>query len=313
MNTTLRDPMNTGRPLRAGFIGVGTMGQGMVMNLRRNGFAVMFLARETAGGRTARERLSQAGATPTGDPAELARASDVVILCLPDSPTVESILTGPDGLKRYLRAGSIVIDCSTSHPASTRRLAEELAVGGVTLLDGPLTGSRAQADAGTLNVLGAGPLAAFEKARPVMLGFAARVFHLGDTGSGHAAKLINNFLGLLALAGLCEVWPLLEGQGIDRRAFFDAISASGGNSATFQGAFPKLEARSFSRNFAQKLGEKDVRYLAQLVHAAGGQVHLADCLHEVFESSLAAGFGESDTSELVRYFDPAQRAPGKNS
>lgn len=310
MNTITHDAMNGESPMRTGFIGVGTMGTGMVLNLRKHGFPVTFLARETAGGRIARERLSQAGAIRAEDPGALCKASDVVILCLPDSPTVESILTGPNGLIHHLRAGSIVIDCSTSHPDSTRRLAAELAAHRVTLLDGALTGSRAQADAGKLNVLGAGPLAAFEKAKPVMLGFAARVFHLGGSGSGHAAKLINNFLGLLALAGLCEVWPLLDGQGIDRRAFFEAISVSGGNSATFQGVFPKLETRNFPRNFTQKLGEKDVRYLAQLVHAAGGRVHLADCLHKVFETSLAAGFAERDISELVRYFDPAERAPG---
>ena len=299
MNTTLRDPMNTGRPLRAGFIGVGTMGQGMVMNLRRNGFAVMFLARETAGGRTARERLSQAGATPTGDPAELARASDVVILCLPDSPTVESILTGPDGLKRYLRAGSIVLDCSTSHPASTRRLAEELAVGGVTLLDGPLTGSRAQADAGTLNVLGAGPLAAFEKARPVIDAYARMVGLMGPAGAGQLTKMVNQVCIAGLVQGLAEGMHFGAKAGLDMEAVIEVISKGAAGSWQMENRHKTMIAGKYDFGFAIDWMRKDLDIVLSEARRNGAKLPVTALVDQFYGDVQAMGGNRWDTSSLL--------------
>jgi 3-hydroxyisobutyrate dehydrogenase-like beta-hydroxyacid dehydrogenase len=136
--------------------------------------------------------------------AEIGRQAEVIILCVPDSSSVEDVLASGTGLVGELRPDAIIVDCSTSHPNATRCLASRLARKGVGLIDAPLTGSRAQAEDGTLNVLGGGAPETFERARPALRGFAARVFYLGPTGAGHTAKLINNFLGLLALTGLCE-------------------------------------------------------------------------------------------------------------
>lgn len=291
--------------MNVGLVGAGTMGAGMVVNLRRNGFPVAFLARESERGRAVSGRLIQAGATAAAGLDELAWNRDVILLCLPDSPAVESVLDVSGGLVANLRPGSIVVDCSTSDPESTRRLAGALAAREITLLDGPLTGSRAQAEAGTLSVLGAGPRDAFERVRPVLAGFAANLFHLGDSGAGHAAKLINNFLGQLALVGLCEVWPTLDKYGIDRQGLYDAISASGGNSATFRGAYPRLRSRDFALNFAQRLAGKDMSYVAGLVHSAGGLAPLAECLAGIYRSSIAQGYGDCDVTELVRCYESA--------
>ncbi len=295
------------------FVGVGAMGSGMVASLLRKGFAVTFLARDTTRGRVARDRLARAGAKPVSTLASLATAGEVVVLCLPDSPTVEAVLGDSAGLVANLPSGCIVIDCSTSHPDSTRRLSARLAPRGITLLDGPLTGSRVQAEAGALNVLGAGPAEAFDRARPVLEGFAARIFHLGESGAGHAAKLINNFLGQLALAGLCEAWTLLDRYKIDLRSFHDAISVSGGNSATFQGSFPRLRDRDFSLNFAQHLAGKDVGYLARLVHDAGGPAPLADCLAGLYQRSIAGGFGGQDVTGLLQFYESAAAKSGDDS
>lgn len=291
--------------VRVGLVGAGTMGAGMAVNLRRNGFSVTFLSRDTVRGRGVRERLVQAGAIPEPDPAHVAAASDVVVLCLPDSPAVESVLSESSGLVTNLRPGCIIVDCSTSHPDSTRKLSGLLASRQITLLDAPLTGSRAQAEAGTLTVLGAGPREAFERARPVLAGFSARIFHLGESGAGHAAKLVNNFLGQLALAGLCEVWPALSKYGVDLQGLYDAVSVSGGNSATFQGTFPRLRARDFAVNFSQRLAGKDMDYVARLVRAAGGHAPLSECLTGLYHASIANGYGDRDVTELLGYYESA--------
>lgn len=292
---------------RIGFVGIGAMGAGMVTNLRKNGFPVTFYARDTAHGREAAARLERTGAQRATDLASMAKNSDAVILCLPDSPTVEAILSPDAGVVTNLATGGLVIDCTTSHPESTRKLAAQLAQRGLVLLDAPLTGSRVQAEAGTVSVLGAGPRDAFERARPIFEGFAGKIFHLGESGAGHATKLINNFFGQLALAGICETWPLLARYGIEPQAMFVAISASGGNSATFQAMFPKLQKRDFSLNFAQALARKDIRYLNELEHAAQAPAPVASALLAVHDRATKEGFGARDITSLLEFYEQLAR------
>lgn len=288
---------------KIGFVGAGAMGTGMILHLRKNHFRVSFYCRATKRGTETAGQLSALGARQAADLSELAREADVVILCLPDSATVESILAPSAGLTSHLRAGSVVIDCSSSHPESTRRLSSALASRAITLLDAPLTGSRAQAQAGTLNVLGAGPRDSFDKVRPILQGFARRVFYLGESGAGHAAKLINNFLFQIAMAGLCECWPLLQKYNLNTDAFFEAISVSGGNSAMFQGTYPRFLTRDFSLNFAQRLACKDVRYLVELTKANGLPSPMADALLSLHERATADGFGDADITRILTFYE----------
>jgi 3-hydroxyisobutyrate dehydrogenase-like beta-hydroxyacid dehydrogenase len=286
------------------------MGGGLAVNLAQKGRPVRFFARSENDARIA--RLTRAGAVRAETLAALGATSDLVILCLPDSPAVESVLAERAGLIGGLAPGAIIVDCSTSHPDSTRRLAAALATRQLTLLDGPLTGSRTQADAGTLSVLGAGDPAAFDRVRPILGDFARHVFHLGASGAGHAAKLINNFLGQLALSGLCEAWGLLEAYGIDLDAFQAAISVSGGNSATFQAAYPALRTRDFPVSFAQKLAAKDVRYFTEMTDRLHLPSPLAAALLEVHRATTAAGFGEQDVKALLFAYERRRPRPAND-
>jgi 3-hydroxyisobutyrate dehydrogenase-like beta-hydroxyacid dehydrogenase len=299
---------------KIGLIGTGAMGAGMATNLCRKGFDVTFFARDTARGREATARLSKEGARHVTDLPSLGRAAAVIIVCLPDSPAVEGVLDPAAGLVSNLAhgsiVGSIVVDCSTSHPASTRRLAAALAEKKITLLEAPLTGSRVQAEAGTVTVLGSGAREAFDQVRPILEGFAARIFYLGGSGAGHTAKLINNYFGQLALVGLCEAWPLIAAGGIDPQALFDAITVSGGNSALFQGAFPRLRARDFSFNFAQRLAAKDVRYFSEVAQSAHLPVPLAERLLTIQNQATAAGFGDQDVKTLLLYYEEQAKKAG---
>ena len=293
--------------MRIGYIGTGLMGCGIVKNLRKAGFPVSFVVHRD---RSRVEELSECGAVELPGFAELAENSDVIMLTVPDSSVVEPLLLGPDGIGSCLHERHIVIDLSTSYPPSTRRIAESLAARAVVLLDAPVTGSRPQAESGTLHVMCGGPEEAFTTVRPLFDAIAADVFHVGPAGAGHAIKLINNFLGQVSVAAICEMLPFAAGYGVDLQALFDVVSVSGGNSTTFQGLVPRLIERDFSLCFKQKHVHKDLRYINDLTRSEGAPTPMASALLAIHDMAAAQGYGEEDFSSLLKFWE--QMAAGGN-
>ncbi len=289
--------------LRIGFIGIGNMGAGIVKNLLKADISVGFTARDNERALAAAERLAGFGAVRAASYEELASDSDVVMLCLPDTPTVEALLLSDDGIGPSLHEGQIIVDFSTSYPPSTRRLFEIFKDRGIDLLDAPLTGSKIQAEEGKLNVMCGGSDEAFNKVKPVFDACATNVFHVGDSGSGHAIKLINNYFGQAALVALCEILPFASKYGVGMQALFDVISVSGGNNATFQGLMPRLMKRDFSINFQQKLARKDVHYMNNLARETGTPTPLAAAVLSVHDLATAKGYGEEDISAMLKFFE----------
>jgi 3-hydroxyisobutyrate dehydrogenase-like beta-hydroxyacid dehydrogenase len=289
--------------LRVGYIGIGIMGSGIVKNLRKATIGVSFIARDNERARATASVLAKLGAKQVENYAALAAQSDVIMLSVLDSSVVEPLIESDEGIGPHLHAGQIVIDLSTSYPPSTRRLAALLAAREITLLDAPLTGSRKQAEAGTLNVMCGGPAEAFGKAEPLFKAIASHVFHVGPVGSGHGIKLINNYLGQATMAAICETLPFARKYGIDLKAMFDVISVSGGNSAVFQGAMPRLIERDFSVAFQQKFVHKDLRYINQLMSETATPTPLAATLLQIHERAGAEGYGEQDFTALLKYFE----------
>jgi 3-hydroxyisobutyrate dehydrogenase-like beta-hydroxyacid dehydrogenase len=177
---------------RVGFVGVGLMGHGMAKNIVEKGHPLTVVGHRR---REPVEDLKSRGAKEVGTLHELAAASDIIVLCVTGSPQVEAILTGPGGLAS---SGNqlIVVDCSTSDPSSTVKLATQLAPHGIKLIDAPLSRTPKDAEAGTLDVMAGGDDAAFERVKPVLEKFAGRILRTGPVGSGHTMKLLNNFVSL---------------------------------------------------------------------------------------------------------------------
>ena len=177
---------------RIGFVGVGLMGEGMATNLVRKGWPLTVLAHRK---REPIERPVALGAEEARSARALAEVSDIVVLCVTGSPQVEEVTMGAEGLasagKRLL-----ILDCSTSNPASTLQLAAELAKREIVMIDAPLARTPKEAAAGMLDVMVGGDATSFVRARPVLEAFAGRVIHTGPTGSGHTMKLLNNFISL---------------------------------------------------------------------------------------------------------------------
>ncbi len=286
--------------LRVGYIGIGIMGCGIVKNLRNANIPVRFVVHRN------RERVSEltaCGAEEKADYETLAAESDVIMMTLPDLHVVEMVLIDDSGIGPHLRGGQIVVDMSTSYPPSTRKIAAILEPRQITLLDAPLTGSRPQAESGTLNVMCGGPKGAFDKVKPLFDAIASHVFYVGPVGSGHAIKLMNNFLGQLNVAGICEMLAFGQKYGIDLGAFFDVVSVSGGNSKAFQVLVPRVLKRDFGLKFKRKYVHKDLRYINNLTRQAGMPTPMAAALLAIHDMAAAQGDGEEDFSTLLKFWE----------
>ena len=175
---------------KVGFVGLGIMGQGMARNLLKAGFPL------TVWNRTASrmEPLVTAGAQPGQSPSDVAARSDIIVTCVSDTPDVEAVIAGKNGVLEGVRPGSLVIDCSTISPIVTQKLAETLAERGVAMLDAPISGGSEGAAQGTLSIMVGGKSEDFERALPVLEAMGKKITHVGASGAGQTVKLINQIL-----------------------------------------------------------------------------------------------------------------------
>lgn len=213
---------------RVAFIGLGAMGEPMATNLLEKGFPVTIV-----GGRRPEPvaRLKELGAKVAATPAEAARDCDVAIVVLPSSKEVEAVVAGKDGLVDGMPKGSVVVDCTTADPASTRMLGEKLAGKGVGFVDAGLTRGVAGAKGGTLAYFVGGDTADIEKAKPVLEGMGNTFFVMGPLGTGHATKVLSNALSYATVALVGEALTVGAQSGVDQAALQQALMAGAGSKA----------------------------------------------------------------------------------
>jgi 3-hydroxyisobutyrate dehydrogenase-like beta-hydroxyacid dehydrogenase len=282
---------------RIGFVGAGLMGHGMARNIVEKGYQLTVLAHRN---RAPIEDLLARGATEANSPAELARTSDMVILCVPSSAEVELCVLAENGIMAGAHDGLIVIDCTTAEPTSTERVAKALAAASVRFADAPLTRSPKDAEAGRLNTLVGADAATLAAIRPVLGTFCENIFHVGPVGSGHKLKLINNFLSQGVAALVAEAVTTATKAGVDLRTLFEVVSAGGANSAVFQRFMPWVLGEDSGMVFKLKNGQKDVRYYTHLAEAVGSTAFLGEAVHQIYTLAVAQGEGESYVPALAR-------------
>jgi 3-hydroxyisobutyrate dehydrogenase-like beta-hydroxyacid dehydrogenase len=289
---------------RIGFVGVGLMGHGMAKNLLAAGYPLTVIAHRN---RAPVEDLLGSGASEAGSLAELAQASSIVHICAPGSPQVEAIVTA---LLPGLKAGAIVVDCSTSDPTSTMALAARLEAAGCHMADAPLGGTPVQAEAGQLSTMVGASDAVFRRLGPVIGSWARAVVHLGPCGSGHKMKLLNNFLSLGYAALYSEALALSEKVGITTKQFDKVIRGSRmdcGFYQTFMGY--AVEGNRESHKFTLTNALKDMRYL----EAMADSVSLANPIGNAVKNSLAlacAAGGDGPEDYLPQLVDFVARRNG---
>lgn len=273
---------------KVGFIGVGLMGHGMARNVVEKGFPLTVLAHRN---RQPVDDLIKRGAGEAKSARELAELCDTIILCVTGSPQVEAVVNGPEGLASAGRPLTI-IDCSTSDPSSTVKLAADLSARGITLLDAPLSRTPADAEAGTLDVMCGGTVEQFEQVRPLLETFAGRIVHTGPVGSAHTMKLLNNFVAMGYAALYSEALALGAKAGLTPKVF-DAVLRDGRMDSPFYRTFFQwvLGRDPNAHRFAIRNALKDMTYLAGFANSSGLANPMGAAIRNTFAQAVSAGKG----------------------
>ncbi len=283
-----------------GFIGLGLMGAAMVGRLQSLGYSLNVL------GNVTRPRIDAAvanGATEAANARELAGESDIVMLCMDTSVSVEARMRGADGVIAGLRPGMTVIDFGTSLPGSTKELGAEVAAAGATYLDAPLGRTPSHAVDGLLNIMCAGDRAAFDRVRPVLDDLGENVFHLGALGAGHTIKLINNFFAMTTANAMSEAFAMADQAGVPRQALYDVMSAGPLRSGMMD--FIKAYGVDGDANvlaFSIRNAAKDVGYYRHMAKDLGAKTIMSKCASKAMTKAVDQGMGDNMVSEMVDFY-----------
>jgi 3-hydroxyisobutyrate dehydrogenase-like beta-hydroxyacid dehydrogenase len=272
------------------------MGHGMAKNLLARGHALSITVHRN------RERvqdLLDAGAQLAPTPATLAKQAQVVFLCVTGSPQVEAVVDGADGLLAGATQGLVIVDCSTSEPASTARLRERCAAAGVNLIDAPLARTPVEAELGKLNVMVGASAADFDRLLPLLKGFAENVFHVGAPGAGHTIKLLNNFIAQAICTATAEAFAVGQRAGIDPRKLVELVSAGAVNSGLFQAMAKTLSGDLAGLKFELDNARKDVRYYTHLAENLNVPSVVGEAVHQTLALACALGHGRKFVPSLV--------------
>jgi 3-hydroxyisobutyrate dehydrogenase len=286
-------PQNDGCDrMRIGFVGLGVMGAPMAGHLARAGHTLALLDADPA--RT-QSLAAELGAQAAATPAELARASDIVVTMLPDGPVVQQVVLGPQGLIEGLSPGALLLDCSSAEPWLTRETGARLAERGVAMVDAPVSGAAWGAQAAELVFMVGGELEPVARVRPLLEAMGKAVHHLGPPGSGHAMKCLNNCITAMTFAATTEALVAGQRYGLDPAVMVEVLNQSTGGSWVAQ--------THFDDPFRLALMLKDVGIALQLARDTATPMPMAGLGQQLWRmADLAAGPGAS-VSELVRWIE----------
>ena len=273
-----------------GFIGVGYMGHGMAKNILQNGYPLMVKGNRN---RTPVDSLVGMGAVEATSVAQMARDCDIIHICLSNSPQVEAIIRGPDGIIANGKAGLIVIDATTADPTSTEALAAEMAAAGMTLVDAPLGRTPKEAEEGTLDAMVGTDPDTFATILPVIECWAGNINHIGPVGSAHKMKLIMNFIAMGYSCLYSEAVTLGAKVGIAPQTINKVI----GSSRLSNGFFDTFMKYTVGRDrdahkFTIANASKDVRYVANMATAAGMANPMGAAMRNTYAQAEAVGKGD---------------------
>jgi 2-hydroxy-3-oxopropionate reductase len=285
-------------PDTVGFIGLGLMGKPMAKNLLKKGFPLVVHSRSAP----PVDELVGAGATRATSPADVARRARRILTMLPDSPDVEQVLEGPDGIFQGLQPGTILIDSSSISPAVARRLAAAAAARGATMLDAPVSGGEIGAIGGTLSIMVGGDAAAFTEVRPILeaMGNPERIIRIGDAGAGQICKVCNQMVIGGALAAVSEAFALAQKAGVDAAKVREALLGGFAASRVLEVHGERILTGNYKPGFRAQLYAKDYRIAAETLAAHQTPAPIAAAVHQLVTALVASGRGTEDYSALAK-------------
>lgn len=285
---------------KIGFIGLGQMGSAMVQRLIDKGYDLTIVANRS---RPNVDAAVERGAVEVGSAKEVAQASDVVMLCMDTSASVESRMYGEDGVIAGLKAGSTVIDFGTSIPDSTIRIGAALGEVGSVYLDAPLGKTPKQGRQGLLNIMASGDKDAFDNVRLILDDLGENVFHLGELGTGHKIKLINNFYAMTTVTAMAEVFAMSDKAGVSRQAIYDVMSAGILRSGMMDVIKTyAIEKDSSGLGFSISNARKDVGYYIAMANNLGVPTLLSAGTKQALDLAYASDYADRNVPEVVDFF-----------
>jgi 3-hydroxyisobutyrate dehydrogenase len=279
---------------RVAFIGTGIMGAPMAGHLLGAGFPLTVHSRT----KSKADDLLRRGAAWADSPADATRNADVVFVNVPDTPDVEAVLLGSNGVHSVARPGLTVIDHSTISPSATRRMAGVLAERGATLLDAPVSGGDVGAKNATLSIMVGGDEAAFARARPLLERLGKTITYCGPSGSGQLTKLVNQVLVSVTNLAVCEALVLARKGGLDPQKTVAALAGGAAGSWQLSNLGPRMLAGDFAPGFMIDLQVKDLRLVLEAAHELGLDPAAVDLVKRLFEMAQQQGRGREGTQAL---------------
>ncbi len=284
---------------KIGFIGLGIMGKPMCRNLLKAGYELTVFSR-TAENVAA---VTSHGAIAAPSPAAVAKACELVITMVPDSPQVREVVLGENGVLHGAAPGLYVVDMSSIAPLASREIGAELAKAGVRFLDAPVSGGEPKAIEGTLTVMAGGDAADFEAVKPVLSAMAASVTRVGEVGAGNVAKLANQVVVAINIAAMSEALVLAAKAGVEPELVYQAIRGGLAGSTVLDAKAPLVMDRKFDPGFRIRLHVKDLANVMQTANNLHVPLPLTASVMEVMQAMLADGCGEDDHGSIIRYFE----------
>ena len=277
-----------------GFIGLGIMGKPMAKHLAKAGYPLVVYNRT---GSKAQE-LVEMGARQATSPKEVARQSDIIIIMVSDSPEVELVVLGKDGVIEGVKSGSAVIDMSSISPLVTQKIGAELAKRNVAMIDAPVSGGEIGAIQGTLSIMVGGDEGVFNEVKPILDRMGKNVVRVGAIGAGGFTKLSNQIIVAAALEAMSEALVLAKKAGVDMTLVYEAIKGGMAGGRTLDMKAPKLVQRNFEPGFKIDLHLKDLKNALQAGRSLGVALPATGLIHELFSACSAQGKGQKDHSVI---------------
>lgn len=272
------------------------MGAGMVSNLLKAGFPV------TVWNRTPQraEPLLQQGATWADSPAEVAKQTDIIMICVSDTPDVQAVILGENNVIHRAKANALVIDCSTISPQATREIADQLTAQGIAMLDAPVSGGSEGAKNGTLSIMVGGDEADFARATPIFNAIGKTLTYVGGHGAGQTVKLVNQIVVVVNMLAVSEGLLLAEAGGLDLDKVLSAISGGAAGSWMLSNRGPQVVADDWRPGFTIDLQQKDLRLVLEAGDQLGVPLVGTGLVFQLYRTLQAQGLGEEGNHALIK-------------
>ena len=282
--------------MKVAFIGMGTMGAAMALNLLKAGHEVTVHNRT----RKREEPVAKAGARQSASPQEAARNAEIIVTCVSDTPDAEAVILGANGVIHGAPAGAIVVDMSTISPSATRRIGAELATKGIRMLDAPVSGGSEGAEKGTLTIMVGGDAADVAKAMPVLSAMGKSITHVGLGGAGQMTKAINQVIISGVYLAVAEGMTLGLKAELDMEKVVQALSGGAAGSWVLNFRSANMIKNEYPLGFRVRLHRKDLAIAMEAARELGAFLPTTALVEQIENGLIAQGYGDEDMSAMAR-------------